>query len=271
MMCYKTKTKWMSGLLGLCIGFIAPSLIFCVYTLVTEKVIARDRYIIQEINNTTIKPFADSYIDTLLFLKKDPSFWGVELYEKSYYYPYLNDANSDFDNKILDLKVVVENVEYGVGFKYILTDNDKRHLTQIFPLRDDMQNTIEEQNKQILKNYTVKVSERMQEIQSNKKKVLDLLGSFGTMKHIPYKLKPALTKPNIQEELPKTEEELSDYIIWLCKVEGLLSDDELKDVYGTPVKFNIVDNGLQAISAGQDKKHNTNDDIVILNEYQTRL
>ena len=266
-MCDKTKRKLISGLSGLCIGFILPSLILCIYTFVTEKVNARDRYIIQKINNTAIKPFADSYIDMLLFLKKDPSGWGIEMYKKSYYYPYVNDANSDFDNQILDLKVVVENVEYGVGFKYILTDNDKRHLTQIFPLRDDMQNTIEEQNKQILKNYTVKVSKRMQEIQSNTEKAIDLLESINYKKRLQYKLKPELDKPNIQEELPKTQEELSDYIIWLCKVEGLLSDDELKDVYGTPVKFNIVDNGLQAISAGQDKKHNTNDDIVILNEY----
>jgi len=57
--------------------------------------------------------------------------------------------------------------------------------------------------------------------------------------------------------LPKTQEELSEYVAWRSSI---IRGNILNDVYDTPIKFELVPEGIKAMSAGHDKIWYTEDD-----------
>jgi len=80
-------------------------------------------------------------------------------------------------------------------------------------------------------------------------------------------------KPNIDGELPVNEQELADYLAFmrngLSKLEYFIVGDELLDIFRTPIRVEIVTDGLKATSAGPDKEFNTEDDIVFIRTYES--
>jgi len=75
------------------------------------------------------------------------------------------------------------------------------------------------------------------------------------------------TRPNISGELPINDEELSEYLAWQMKgyIEGFI----MIDIYDTPVKFEIVSEGLKVLSAGRDKVWDTEDDQYLIRTYES--
>jgi len=75
-------------------------------------------------------------------------------------------------------------------------------------------------------------------------------------------------RPGIKGDLPTTDEELWKYLEWIKSVyEKTRRDGYLQDEFGTDIKFELAEEGIQAISAGPDKKFNTEDDINCLRKY----
>ena len=81
-------------------------------------------------------------------------------------------------------------------------------------------------------------------------------------------------RPEVVGEYPVTEKELEAYKDWILiilnqkiiilnGVEQVL--DTPLDDHWNPVKFELVDRGVKAISAGEDKEFGTDDDIVYIN------
>jgi len=77
---------------------------------------------------------------------------------------------------------------------------------------------------------------------------------------------------NLSDELPRTEEELKDYITWITRGFRPFFDDEVAlDIYKTPIKFELTEEGVLATSAGEDKEFGTEDDQSFLSEYANRF
>jgi len=75
------------------------------------------------------------------------------------------------------------------------------------------------------------------------------------------------SRPNIQEELPQTEDELVAFLEWRTLAVSLVRpsfviDGKIVDWYKTEVKFELIDGRLKVSSAGYDCKFDTADDFV---------
>jgi len=77
----------------------------------------------------------------------------------------------------------------------------------------------------------------------------------------------AKTRPDIIGELPTTDEELEKYLSW--QTSNYVGDPVLKDRYHTPLKFEIIPEGLKATSAGKDKIWDTEDDRYFIRTYRS--
>ena len=76
------------------------------------------------------------------------------------------------------------------------------------------------------------------------------------------------SSPNIEGELPRTEEELEEFINW--KLNNYASDNpSLTDSFDNPVKFEVVKEGLKVISAGKDGIFDTKDDQFFIRTYES--
>jgi len=76
------------------------------------------------------------------------------------------------------------------------------------------------------------------------------------------------TKPGFDTLLPRNEGELDNFIKW--KISCYQTDyTEMLDAYDNPIDFEIVPEGLKAISAGPDKEFGTDDDIVFVRTYES--
>ena len=76
---------------------------------------------------------------------------------------------------------------------------------------------------------------------------------------------------NMEGDYPVNDIELDEYLRWLAEAWQFISKDYFKgfiDVYGTPVKYEIIPEGLKVTSAGKDKVFGTEDDQYILREYK---
>ena len=79
---------------------------------------------------------------------------------------------------------------------------------------------------------------------------------------------PIETNPNIKGELPRTEEELEEFINW--KIRSRPSGNPyITDSFGNPVKFEVVTEGLKVISAGKDGIFDTKDDQFFIRTYES--
>jgi|GEM_PF-1547225 len=80
------------------------------------------------------------------------------------------------------------------------------------------------------------------------------------------------TKPDIEGELPTTEEELIEYNRWLLSRFRDLNRGNFpyfRDLYGTELRYAIVNKGLKVISAGKDKVFDTEDDELFIRTYES--
>ena len=87
-------------------------------------------------------------------------------------------------------------------------------------------------------------------------------------------------RPEVADEYPVTEKELEAYKDWLLDIfmqrvvyrNGIeqIRDTPLDD-YWNPVKFELVDGGVKATSAGPDKIFGTDDDLVYINRIEVQM
>jgi len=77
---------------------------------------------------------------------------------------------------------------------------------------------------------------------------------------------------NLADELPRTEEELKDYVAWITRGFRPFFDYEVAiDMHMTPIKFELTEEGILATSAGEDREFGTEDDQSFLSEYANRF
>ena len=74
-------------------------------------------------------------------------------------------------------------------------------------------------------------------------------------------------KPEFESQLPRTEEELKEYLAWMQALYRFYTD-KLYDDYGTEIKFELIPGGLKATSAGLDRIFGNEDDIVFVREFK---
>ena len=79
--------------------------------------------------------------------------------------------------------------------------------------------------------------------------------------------------PNIEGELPKNDAELVLYLEWISvgyRYSGRYDDKEqvpLHDYFGTRLQFEVLSEGIKAVSAGADTEFDTEDDLVFIRPY----
>ena len=79
-------------------------------------------------------------------------------------------------------------------------------------------------------------------------------------------------KPNIEGDLPTTQEELEEYLSWIRKgYERFWKNKELNDGFGNPIRFELTEEGLKATSAGVDGELDTEDDLVRIRRYDEEI
>ena len=79
----------------------------------------------------------------------------------------------------------------------------------------------------------------------------------------------AKSRPNIKGNLPKNDDELTEFLSWRLSVLSALDSKTTQfiDYYGTEVKFELVEDGLKVSSAGYDGKFDTADDFVYVRSF----
>jgi len=192
----------------------------------------------------------------------------INTYKDSYYYPYdsaaqmgdfesypVNEINLEFNN-IISVHYTITNVTRS---GYTLT-----YYSPLYPKSDV--------NKNLLTNYTLKVSDKQDIIEKIWQKMIPKTKELyntqkkGTWNDEVFPLKQDVKTPRLSRDLPTNKEELSIYLDWLCIIEGVSNPYELRDAYGTSIKFEVIKVGLKATSAGADKVFDTQDDEVFINE-----
>ena len=95
---------------------------------------------------------------------------------------------------------------------------------------------------------------------------------ISVIQKLPFvQMKGLQERPDIEGDFPKNEQELDIYTTWIIKLHGKQDDNIPYDAYGTPIRFEILDDGLKAISAGADKEFDTDDDIVYINGIEIQM
>jgi len=74
-------------------------------------------------------------------------------------------------------------------------------------------------------------------------------------------------RPDIKGELPTNEEELCLYLQWIKMGFEFANRFGLNDRYGTPLTFELVEEGLKVKSADEDKEWDTEDDLWVIRHY----
>ena len=195
----------------------------------------------------------------------------LEVFENSYYYPFkYRDVN------ILSNYLVISNVEttfsQGLFLRYKV--DGLKHITDKFYISsgDDVL-PLSKQNEIILASYSMPVNEKIKMFNDLKKRFdLMLQKEYQGLKSwklydyniLILKPKPLIKRPLIQNELPVDDTELEIYLLWICETEGIEKIENLKDIYGTTLKFKILVDGIKVISAGPDQKFDTDDDFIFV-------
>ena len=184
----------------------------------------------------------------------------IDTYKRSYYYPFIEYPVTQ-NMRVIYTKTgnILE-----LNFNSVISKNDRTFYTDkynfnnynvIIPYETDA-----EYNLALLKSYTQKIYEKEQTLEHLEKNINNAIKVSGI-------LKPKLSLPEIINSLPNNKEELKKYLSWISKIEGYDTPDELVDVYGTQIEFKLTADGLEAVSAGQDKIFGTTDDQSYLSRY----
>ena len=249
---------------GLLLGFIVPYLLWALYININDYFYNKNKKTAREIVVDEVKLLADDYGYVLTTLKRNPDFFPINNYKKSFYFPFEETKNSELTYPFVsDLTVTKNYYNNSLGFSFVYNGvvYGQIYRTLIFQLHEDIIKPKNVQNEQLLKNYTATIEDKKNEVKTMTQTVFE--NNKDNDKSL---LKPNLTIPNIKGKLPQTKKELNEYLTWISKIEGYDTPDELLDLYGTQIRFEIVTNGLKAISAGEDKTFDTLDDLFYINK-----
>ena len=180
-------------------------------------------------------------------------------YRKSYYYPWKDTVSIPgvrihklLDSQTGDITLLDFDSTIHLKLNKSLSTLDDTFIRYSIMIPTFL---LEEQNKSLLENYTMKVEDK-----------IELL--FKIQNNINYSVDNKKKKIDIIEiSLPQTKQELNEYLSWISKIEGYDTPDELVDVYGTQIEFKLTADGLEAVSAGRDKIFDTKDDQSYLSRY----
>jgi len=263
------KQKLFSNLIGI---FAAIVLMF-LYLFISQKY-HKESERKEQISKQLINNFIDMYTDDFLELSNNNTY-PLHTFKKSYYYPFTDDSPLIISTYFTDIEILELETSEVLSINYSFISALEPHkLHQSFWNINDYSSkqrySQEEQNKQLLINYTTSVSDKISIINSIRQDTdvrVNIQYSAEKWNGVKLKHKDDLKQPNIQNELPINSIELDRYLEWICKAEGVNTPDDLTDIYGIPVKIELTDVGLKAISAGADMVFGTIDDCIYTNSY----
>jgi len=174
---------------------------------------------------------------------------------KDIYIGYITDELNDYEDKLDNFK------------GSMLWSDQEKILKHIFA-NDEIVGT--------------ELSERYKNLEERKKNMAPV---FRTLTFINFYTQPVYAaylkqgwdydyfdKPNIEGDLPITQEELEEYLKWIRKgYERFWRNDEFDDDFGNPIRFELIEEGLKATSAGIDGEFDTGDDLVKIRRYDEEI
>ena len=188
--------------------------------------------------------------------KKDCTFTSLHEFESSSYYPFQSSLSPTCHSGSLTINLRANVRYYTVNVKLSGLPVNYEGWDSSVRLPFDSKQTTTAKALWYMRPINLQMEE-LEEIRTNLRSIKAVYEKYECPMAL--KLKPPPIKPSF-EKLPTTAKQLTEYIGWLQRIEGVTS---LTDGWNHRLQFTLLNRRLVCHSAGPDGVFNNRDDIIV--------